>query len=384
MPAIIDRLSLQAVEHVSRNSKRAYENLSMTSVLSEIQWHQPIVPVHRDPEWEGEVKRKVGSVMDVMRRVAPSPWLRTLTLEIGKPRLVHVSGDLATMVMMVCAQENACRYCYGAMRATMRILGFSEKRISLIERGLQMAELNERERVMLNFTRKLARSNPRPGRAELELLLQAGYSKQAVAEAAYYIAFGCFFNRVATFVASPPEMGLERIANGWLGRILAPLLASRMRLKPASLVAAEPEPGHFAVLSRPLMGLPAASVVRGAIAGAFSSPALSPRLRLLMIGVVGRALQCPHCEAQCRDLVGEMGLNAEEFDSTMRSLTNANLSENEQRILAWTRDTVRYQTEHIQRSTRQLGDAIGVDLLLEAIGMASLANAMVRLAVILE
>ncbi|MSQ59912.1 MAG: hypothetical protein EXR36_09805 [Betaproteobacteria bacterium] len=140
----------------------------MALALNQIPWQEPIVPIFEDRDWEREVKKKAGSVLDIMRRVAPSPWLRQVLLALGNPAMMHITGNLAAMMAMVTAQENACRYCYGATRATMRILGYSDKRIGQIERGVQLADFNERERAMLLFTRNLARSNPRPSRQDRE------------------------------------------------------------------------------------------------------------------------------------------------------------------------------------------------------------------------
>ena len=53
-------------------------------------------------------------------------------------------------------------------------------------------------------------------------------------------------------------------------------------------------------------------------------------------------------------------------------------------LLSWSRDTVSYDTPSIQRKTRALAASLGDAKLLEAIGTASLANATVRLAMLLE
>ena len=356
----------------------------MALALSEISWQEPIVPIFADEDWEREVKKKTGSVMDIMRRVAPSLWLRQVLLALGNPALVHITGNLAAMMSMVTAQENACRYCYGATRATMRILGYSEKRIGAIERGVQLADFDERERTMLLFTRNLARSNPRPSRQDREQLAALGFSSQAIAEAAFFVAMGCFMNRVVTFMAVPLVLGFERFANSVLGRVLGPLLARKLRIKPTSVTGHSPQSARFTAIVQGLAGLPAANMVHNAIEGAFASTVLPVRLKTLMFAVVARALQCPFCEKECRQLLARQGLSPEEIGSILSTLSDPELSPGEQRILAWTRNTVRYETEQIQKSTRALGEEIGAERLLEAIGVASLANAAVRLAVILE
>jgi hypothetical protein len=53
-------------------------------------------------------------------------------------------------------------------------------------------------------------------------------------------------------------------------------------------------------------------------------------------------------------------------------------------VLAWVRDTVRYQPGQIQARTRALAEAIGGEAALEAVGIAALANSTVRVAMLLE
>ena len=62
--------------------------------------------------------------------------------------MVHIARNLAAMMWMESAQENACRYYYDTTRAKMRILEHAEKHPSHIERDVQLADFNEREPVM--------------------------------------------------------------------------------------------------------------------------------------------------------------------------------------------------------------------------------------------
>jgi hypothetical protein len=55
----------------------------------EISWQQPIVPIFTALKWEREVKKKAGPLMDFMRRVAASPWLRQLTHALCSLALVR-------------------------------------------------------------------------------------------------------------------------------------------------------------------------------------------------------------------------------------------------------------------------------------------------------
>jgi len=362
----------------------------MAQLLSEIQWSEPIVPAVSDPAWEAEVKRRMGTVAEIYRRIAPLPWLREASLRLECYRPVYLSARLANIGAMVTAQENSCRYCYGATRAFLKILGYRESFIDRIERDMQLAELDEREHAFIRFCRNLARSSPRPARAEREALVKLGFPPLAVAEMAFFIALLCFYNRVATLVACPPEAEFERFVSGPLGRVVGlfgPLLRPLMNRRPHA--AAEPahaqaEPLPFDEVIAALDGLPAAELLRWAMHRAFESTVLPRRTKALMFAVVARSLECGYCEGQARQALAGEGFSAEEAEASIASLTSPRLEPFEVSLLNWVRSTVHYVPSTVQEQTRALVQEIGDLRALEAVGMASLANAVVRLAMLLE
>jgi hypothetical protein len=78
------------------------------------------------------------------------------------------------------------------------------------------------------------------------------------------------------------------------------------------------------------------------------------------------------------------GLDSAEVDTALATLQTNLLPSDQSDLLSWTRDTVSYNTPSIQRTTRALAASLGDAKLLEASGVASLANATVRLAMLLE
>ena len=115
----------------------------------------------------------------------------------------ELPARLFNIGMLVTSQENSCRYCYGANRAFMKVLGYSESFISRIERDLHVAELDDGERAYIAFCRNLARSRPRPATADRDALMQLGYARLAVHEMAFLVAMGCFYNRIGILIACP-------------------------------------------------------------------------------------------------------------------------------------------------------------------------------------
>ena len=124
--------------------------------------------------------------------------------------------------------------------------------------------------------------------------------------------------------------------------------------------------------------------MKAALDGAFESTVLSRSAKALMFAVVARTLGCPHCEAAATRLLLEEDLGQAEIQSAMATLRCPRLAQREAGVLAWARDTVYYEPSSIQEKTRALGAELGADALLEAIGVASLANGTVRLAMLLE
>ena len=185
----------------------------MALLLNEIEWGEPLLPAVLDPEWEADMKRR-SNPLNVDRRTAPLPWLREACFAFRNCKPVAMPEHLFFVVAMVVAQENSCRYCYGKNRAVLKILGRSEAFIDGIERDLRVAELDEREGALLAFCRNLARSRPRPARAEREALMRLGYSALAVTEVAAAVAGSCFYNRVGTLMACPLELELEHASTG--------------------------------------------------------------------------------------------------------------------------------------------------------------------------
>ncbi len=145
---------------------------------------------------------------------ALAPWLEPPSptrLAFAPPRLIDVAK-------LVTTQENACRFCYGMFHTAMRLSGYSEEQIADLERDVQLSDGLTRE--VVNLARKLARSNPRPVKAELEALGRLGLDPRAVAEIVYLVAHTCYTNRMGTFLALPPNRGLERTVEKPLRRMV--------------------------------------------------------------------------------------------------------------------------------------------------------------------
>jgi alkylhydroperoxidase family enzyme len=177
----------------------------------------------------------------------------------------------------------------------------------------------------------------------------------------------------------------ERLGRSFVGRLLRPILATANRRSlpfPTDFVPREGAP--FSQLVGTLAGLPAAYLLDRTLHGAFDSPVLSRRLKALMFAVVARMLECGFCQPESRKLLQAEGFNDEEADACLATLSSPKLDASESAILAWVRETVRYQPGEIQKRTRSLSEVVGAQATIEAVGVAALANATVRVAMLLE
>ena len=365
----------------------------MALLLDEIAWSEPLLAADPDPAWEAELKRRGAHVFEVDRRIAASHWLREAAYGVTSYVPSEISERLLRIGAMITAQENACRYCYGANRAYMKVLGYSESFIQRIERDVHVAEMDAKERAFIAFCRNLSRSRPRPARDTIDQLVNLGFTRLQVNEMAFLIAFGCFYNRLATLIACPPERSFEAMANGPVGRLLGlvtPLwgklthAGAKRAYSDVPLEATALNVGPFGSILALLAGLRAAPIMKAALNGAFESSLISPPAKALMFAVVARALDCGDCEGEAARLLADEGMGAAEFDRAMDTLGSTRLPPEENAMLAWARETVSYETAMIQRKTRRLGAALNRAVLLEAIGVAALANATVRLAMLRE
>ena len=182
------------------------------------------------------------------------------------------------------SQDNSCRYCFATHRVLLRMIGLREERIRQLEHDLVAADLEPRERLALDFARRVSRSNPGPSLADLNELREAGYTDGAIKEMTVVAASMVALNRVATLPALPPQFW-EQLPDRWYARALRPLAARILnrrvhRRPPVELGPPAPE-GPFSQLVVALGDLPLARSLRRVIDEAWSSPILSARTKAL-------------------------------------------------------------------------------------------------------
>jgi alkylhydroperoxidase family enzyme len=345
-------------------------------------WLEPVAP---PSDLAAEVKKAMGgNLPNWATRLSPVPWTVRAFTRVNTSKFAFMPPELWGLIGFVVSQDNSCRYCYGATRTILRIVGYHDASIDRLESEMQLADVSPAEQAALRFARKVSQANPRPTPADLDALARAGFARPAVAEIAYSAAISCFANRLATLFALPPDP-FERLLDRPLTRLLRPLIARSIRAKRGAPVDPPvPNEPPCADVVAALDGSPVAHVLRRTIDDAIASPVLPRRTKLLMLAVIGRALGCGHAVAESREGLAAAGLGTAEVDAILTNLGSPALDERERLLVPFARETVRYRNTAIQDRTRALAARLSVEEVIEAVAVASLANAVARLSVILQ
>ncbi len=341
----------------------------MSKLLQEIEWSSPLLSARSAGSYESELMRRL------------SPWLRDTLHSLADPlEYSYALPRLLGIAYFVTSQENACRYCYGLARATMQVWGYSEKQIEDLEQAATLADGQTRR--VVEFARKLAKSNPSPASRDREALLAEGLRPEAIAEIAACVAEACFANRVATFLALPPNVAIERLPASRFGRLLAPFYRKKL------LPARAPPPGDFRNegFCAPIIAAAGRSRLavwlRRTTDACLASTVIPHRGKKLMLAVIARQLGSLLCEEEARGSLADEGMPEAEIGLILSTLRSPSLTSVEDRLLQWTRETVWYEPRIIQDSTRRLLSELGEEVTLEAIGTAAICNSLARLSLV--
>lgn len=359
------------------------------AALEAIDWVDPPVLPLGDitPEHTALLKRKYGSVTEAARRLAHCHWILD-NYARADPRLVHLSYELYDLLFLVVSQENSCRHCYGASRAFLRMMGYSEARVLELEADLHAVDLDPSTRLALDYARRLTRANPRPGPTEENALQDAGFSPEAIAELAVCTVSYTVGNRVATLSALAPT-DFETLPDRWYAPVMRPLFRwmvgrDRSRGEPCHFAPGE-NTGPAAELLAAVDGSPSTHELKRTIDAAFASEVLPLRTKLLMTAVIARTLGCNAFEAGTIGLLEGMDLTASDTRRILDHLSSPKLTPVEAQLIPIARETVRYaKPSTVQRRMHELAEVLTPPELLEAIGICGLANALGRLSVLLR
>lgn len=361
----------------------------MSLALADVEWEACVLEPRRDRELEAYVRRGIGMVPSSVPYFTRVPWIvRAITEMLAAPAR-HVDPVLGDLVGLVVSQDNSCRYCYGIQRMLMRVHGVPDARIRQIEHDLLEAEIDPRAKAALDFARRVSRAAPLVSSAEIRALRAAGWTNDAIRELTFVAVQNLYLNRMMTLAAVPYEPA-ERLASMRAIRFAAPLMRLQMRWQHRRALArvtplpADRPPGRWEYLIRALDDLNCARPLRETLDGALESRVLPARAKALIFAVVARGLDCPHAAREAGDLLLETGLTSSQIEATLDHLGSPDLDPLENAVVPFARGSIRGRPLQLQQRTRALVGVLTPEQLVEAVGVAALANVVGRLGVVTE
>jgi AhpD family alkylhydroperoxidase len=250
---------------------------------------------------------------------------------------MRLDQDVADLVVLGVSQENACRFCYAAVRALLWSQGMSRARVQHVEQELTRADLPPRTAAAIAFGRSQSRSGPPGAPAARDALLRAGFGADEMKEIAFAAGITDFSNRVHTIPAIPSRP-IERIPDQLHWRLFRPLIRrlirrSRQRGKATPLDRVPPYP--YIRLVQAYAGSPIGPALGRTLEGMWASPHLPRRCKLLMLAVVARGLACEVCALEVGEALQREGLSAATVAQVLTHLDASELDPVERLLGPW-------------------------------------------------
>jgi alkylhydroperoxidase family enzyme len=138
----------------------------------------------------------------------------------------------------------------------------------------------------------------------------------------------------------------------------------------------------YARLVAAFAGSPIAPALARTMDEMWASPHLSRRCKLLMFAVISRGLPCDVCEIEVTRALQREGMDASVVSRLLTHLDGPELEPVERLLMSYARETLWYEPATLQRHTRVLRGQLSSEQLVEAIGVAALANGVCRMAAV--
>ena len=165
------------------------------------------VPVEVKELWALPLE-KLGFVPNVLRVFALRPkhllgwWAYYDELLRGESGLTKAQREMIAVVVSV---ANRCHYCIVSHTAALRKLTKDPDFVDRLATGYKYADLDPRDRAMLDFAVKLTESSDRCGDQDVEALRAAGWNDEEIMDIAQVAAMFNFTNRLASGLGWVPN-----------------------------------------------------------------------------------------------------------------------------------------------------------------------------------
>lgn len=163
---------------------------------------------------EGEASGEVAALYDhfrnhfgrpdvpgILKCFATHPPLLRHMMDLSE-HLIFSEGSLGRkhkeMIATLISTQNSCPYCADSHGFFLRVHGGSSQLVAAIQADdLRSHEFTAPEQALLAFSRKVNLNSHLITRADVDLMLQSGWSELQIAEAVHVTALFATFNRVA-------------------------------------------------------------------------------------------------------------------------------------------------------------------------------------------
>src|SRR5262245_25427796 len=115
----------------------------MTSALAHVAWEPCFAEARHDRDLEARARRRMGLPNPAVRYFAAAPWVARAAIDIHPEHglLIHLDLHTADLVGLVVSQENACRFCFAAVRAVLWFQGMDRQRVLRVEQEIARTDL---------------------------------------------------------------------------------------------------------------------------------------------------------------------------------------------------------------------------------------------------
>jgi uncharacterized peroxidase-related enzyme len=157
--------------------------------------------------WAGP-RERLGFVPNVLRLFALRPqhlvrwWAHYDELLRSESGLTKAQREMIAVVVSV---QNRCHYCIVSHSAALRKLTGDPALVDRLATGYKYAQLDPKERAMLDFAVRLTEESHRMTEADVEALRSAGWSDEDVFDIAEVAAMFNFTNRLASGLGWVPN-----------------------------------------------------------------------------------------------------------------------------------------------------------------------------------
>jgi AhpD family alkylhydroperoxidase len=358
----------------------------MASALAQVPWEPCFVEPKVDRALENYARRRTGLPNGAVRYFAAAPWVAHAAVDLppSVSQLMHLDGRTSSLIGLVVSQENACRFCFAAVRAMLWFQGMDRERVLHVEQEAARSDLPPKTQAAIGYARAQSRSGPSAAHAAWRAMRAAGVSLHEAREIAFTVALSDILNRLHTALAIPP-LPMERMPEQWPMRLLRPLFERILRAhrSPGAALTDEPPSDQpYAALLRAYAGSPVGTVLARTLQAMWTSSHLTRRCKLLMFGVVSRGLPCQLCEHEISAALQREGLDPAAVARALTHLDGPQLTPEERLLMPFARETLWYQPAVLQRHTRAMAKNLSSEQLIEAVGVAALANGLCRMAAV--